>query len=306
MSSLDPKLMLEALRAGVNECVTAPLKQDELAAAIDRLIEHRGSAEHQGDIFVFVGAKGGVGTTTVAVNTATALAQEAPGSTLFIDMHLAYGDAAVFLGVESRFSVLDALENTHRLDKAFLKGLVTRTKSRLDLLASAERATAANIDSQRVHALLEQAALCYKLVVVDISRSDSAALEALGLATSIVVVANQELATVRNASRVGARMRQRYGKDRVMMVIRRADRTAEIGHEDVESAVGGKVRYTFPSDYRLALQAMNKGRPLALDNHSNLAGSFTKFARDLAGLTPDDDRAVSAGLFSRLAGRRRG
>ena len=141
MSSLDPKLMLEALRAGVNECVTAPLKQDELAAAIDRLIEHRGSAEHQGDIFVFVGAKGGVGTTTVAVNTATALAQEAPGSTLFIDMHLAYGDAAVFLGVESRFSVLDALENTHRLDKAFLKGLVTRTKSRLDLLASAERAT---------------------------------------------------------------------------------------------------------------------------------------------------------------------
>ena len=124
-----------------------------------------------------------------------------------------------------------------------------------------------------LNALLEQAALCYKLVVVDISRSDSAALEALGLATSIVVVANQELATVRNASRVGARMRQRYGKDRVMMVIRRADRTAEIGHEDVESAVGGKVRYTFPSDYRLALQAMNKGRPLALDNHSNLAGS---------------------------------
>ena len=91
-----------------------------------------------------------------------------------------------------------------------------------------------------------------------------------------------------------------------MIVISRADRTAEIGPEDVESAVGGKVRYTFPSDYRLALQAMNKGRPLALDNHSNLAGSFTKFARDLAGVTADDDPAVSAGLFSRLAGRRRG
>ena len=215
-------------------------------------------------------AKGGVGTTTVAVNTATALAQDAPGSTLFIDLHLAYGDAAVFLGVESRFSVLDALENTHRLDKAFLKSLVTRTKSRLDLLASADRSTAANIDSQRVHALLEQAARSYEFVVVDLSRSDSAALEALGLAKSIVVVANQELATVRNASRVGARMRQRYGKDRVMVVISRADRTTEIGHEDVESAVGGKVRYTFPSDYRLALQAMNKGRPLALDNHSGL------------------------------------
>jgi pilus assembly protein CpaE len=305
-SSLDPKLMLEALRAGVNECITAPLKQDELVAAIDRLIANRGSDENKGAIFVFIGAKGGVGTTTVAVNTATALAQEAPGGTLFIDLHLAYGDAAVFLGVESRFSVLDALENTHRLDKAFLQSLVTHTKSRLDLLASGDRSTAANIDSQRVHALLEQAIASYEFVVVDLSRSDSAALEALGLAKSIVVVANQELATVRNASRVAARMRQRYGKDRVMIVISRADRTAEIGHEDVESAVGGKVQYTFPSDYRLALQAMNKGRPLALDNHSNLAGSFKKFAQDLTGVTGADEPALSAGLFSRLAGRRRG
>ncbi len=51
---------------------------------------------------------------------------------------------------------------------------------------------------------------------------------------------------------------------------------------------------------------MNKGRPLTLDNHSNLAGSFKTFARDLAGLSADEpDDAVSSGLFSRLAGRRR-
>ena len=101
-------------------------------------------------------------------------------------------------------------------------------------------------------------------------------------------------------------MRQRYGKDRVTIAISRADRTAEIAHEDVESAVGSKVRHTFPSDYRLALQAMNKGRPVALDNHSDLAGSFKTFARELTGVAAnDDDQAVSAGLFSRLAGRRR-
>ena len=304
-SALDPALMLQALRAGVNECVTEPLQQEELTAAFERLVGQRNEVADSGDVFAFLGAKGGVGTTTVAVNFATALAQEAPGATLFIDLHLAYGDAAVFLWVESRFSVLDALENTHRLDKAFLQNLVTNTPSRLDLLASGDRSSTAGVDSQRVHALLEQCAKLYRFVVVDVSRSDSAALEALGVARSIVVVANQELATVRNASRIAERLRVRYGKDKVTLAISRADRTSEIGHEDVEKAVGSSVDYTFPSDYRLALQAMNKGRPLMLDNHSGLAGSFRKFAHDLAGLDGEEEEdAVSSGLFSRLAGRR--
>ena len=304
-SALDPALMLEALRAGVNECVTAPLNQDDLTAAIDRLLGQRAESSKPGDVFVFLGAKGGIGTTTVAVNFAAALAQKAPGTTLFIDLHQAYGDATVFLGVETRFSVLDALENTHRLDKNFLQGLVAQTQSRLDLLASGDRPTSAGVDSQRVHALLEHTAKLYRFVVVDVSRSDSAALEALSVARSIVVVANQELATVRNASRIAERLRKRYGKDRVTIAISRSDQNSEIGHEDVEKAVGSSVRHTFPSDYKLALQAMNKGRPLMLDNHSGLADSFKKFAGDLAdvGLEETED-AASSGIFSRLAGRR--
>lgn len=304
-SALDPTLMLAALRAGVNECVTEPLKQEEFAAAIDRLMGQRSDSSQPGDVFAFLGAKGGVGTTTVAVNFAAALAQEAPGSTLLIDLHHAYGDAGVFLGVESRFSVLDALENTHRLDKAFLQSLVVQTASRLDLLGSGDRPSSTGVDSQRVHALLEQCAKLYRFVVVDVSRSDSAGLEALSVAKSIVVVANQELATVRNASRMAERLRKRYGKDRVTIAISRSDDHSEIGHDDVEKAVGTPVRYTFPSDYKLALQAMNKGRPLMLDNHSSLASSFRKFAEDLADLeSGGTDEAVSSGLFSRLAGRR--
>ena len=97
------------------------------------------------------------------------------------------------------------------------------------------------------------------------------------------MVANQELATVRSASRMAATLRQRYGQDRLRLVLTRTDRRAEIGHEDVERAVGIDVRHTFPSDYRLALQAMNKGRPIVLDNHNELSAAFTAFARELAG-----------------------
>src|SRR5690606_10158678 len=114
---MDPVLMLEAMRAGVNEWVADPVTAAELNAAIERVTAARPASVH-GQIFAFVGAKGGVGTTTIAVNVATALAQTAEDErTLLMDFHLSYGDAAVFLGAEPKFSVADAMENTHRHDE---------------------------------------------------------------------------------------------------------------------------------------------------------------------------------------------
>ena len=129
---------LQAMRAGVTECIAEPIAQAEFTAALTRLIGERPTAP-AGPVFAFIGAKGGVGTTTLAVNIATTLARLTPASALMIDSHLVYGDAAVFLGVDARFSVLDALENLHRFDKSFFKSLVVRTSSGLELLASSDR-----------------------------------------------------------------------------------------------------------------------------------------------------------------------
>ena len=100
-------------------------------------------------------------------------------------------------------------------------------------------------------------------------------------------------------------LRQRYGKDKVQVVVSREDRLADIGHEDVERAVGSKVRHSFPSDYRRALQALNKGRPVTLENHNELAGSFVKFARALAGIETEKKGAdKSPALFGIFSGRK--
>ena len=190
----------------------------------------------------------------------------------------------MFLGAEPRFSIVDALDNTHRLDEAFFRGLLVNTKSGVDLLASSDRVMVAPVDVRRVRTLLEFAARHYRHIVLDVPRSDAALLDALEGANRITVVTNQELATVRNASRMAAALRQRYGKDKLTVVMSRADRLAEIGHEDVERAIGASVKHSFPSDYRRALQALNKGRPVALENHNELSSSFMKFARSLAGI----------------------
>ena len=280
---LEPALLLEAMRAGVTEVVAAPLVTSDIEAAITRLGVQRSTTPDRGAALAFVGAKGGVGTTTIAVNVATTLGRLVPGSTLLVDLHVTNGDAAVFLGAEPRFSIVDALENTHRLDEAFFRNVIVKTKAGVDLLASSERVMTSPLDVRRIRALLEMAERHYRYVVLDISRSDAAVLDALEGVRQVVLVANQELSTVRSASRMAAALRQRHGKEKLTVVMSRPDRLAEIGHEDVERAVGVKVKHTLPSDYRRALEALNKGRPLALEN-SELSVSLERLARSLAGL----------------------
>ena len=302
-STLDPALMLEGMRAGVSECIAEPLRQADVDAALTRLLgqQIKGVA---GPVFAFVGAKGGVGTTTTAVNVATTLTKLSPAGALLIDLHLAYGDAAVFLGADARFAVLDALENLHRLDAQFLKSLVCRTSSGLDLLASADRPATRLLDVRRLGSVIQLAASQYAYTVLDVPRSDLTVLDTLDDVANIVVVANQELATVRNAGRMAAALRARYPKTTVTTVINRADGRSEINQQDVEKAVGSTIAHQVPSDYRRALLAMHKGRPLALDNHNQLSASFTALARDLAGVETKKSERATSGFKGLLSGRR--
>jgi pilus assembly protein CpaE len=302
--SLDPSLMLDAIRSGINECLTEPVTAEALEAALVRLTAQHGPSV-DGDLFAFLGAKGGVGTTTVAVNVATAFAQ-AGESTLFIDLHIAYGDAAVFFGAEPKFSVVDALENIHRLDAALFKTLVVPTSSSVDLLASSSQGLVWATDVQRVRRLLEFSQQHYRYVVVDCPRSDGTVLDALESATKVILVANQELAALRSGSRMAAMLRQRYRPERVQVIATRFDRASEIGHADVERVIGASVRHLVPSDYKSSLDALNRGRPLVLKNHSLLASSLDTLARDLAGINVARPVAAKNGasLIGRLTGRR--
>jgi pilus assembly protein CpaE len=302
ISALEPALMLDAMRAGVSEVLAEPLSRAELEQAIGRLLGRRPTSE-VGQTFGFVGAKGGVGTTTVAVNTAVALARVDRGvRTLLVDIHQAGGDAAVFAGIDPKFSIVDAVENTHRLDDTYMNGLVTPITQGLGLLASSDRPFAASVDPARVRKVGEFLASSYRYVVLDLPRSDAAVLDGIDQATTIFIVANQELATVKSGARLAGTLRQRYGRERVKIVMSRSDRQADIGIADVERTMGAEIAFTFPSDYRLALQALNLGRPLALEPGTDLSAAFKRFAEQLSGRKHDDASAAPArlGLFGRL------
>lgn len=299
-SKLEPALLLDAMRAGVNEVVAEPIDQEELARVVQRVAGNRVQTE-LGRVYGFIGAKGGVGTTTIAVNVAASLGNVIkPERALMVELQNAASDATLFTGAEPRFSIVDALDNTHRLDQVFFHNLVTQIAPSTDLLASPERPPAGGLDPQRVRVVIDFAATLYKHTVIDLARSDRSILEALDQISTIFVVVNQELATVKSASRVAAMLRDRYGRDKIALVLSRSDRNADISQSDIERAAGCSVVHTFPSNYRVALQALNKGRPVALDNHNDLSASFRRFAHDLAGVRPARESGKSSGLFGRL------
>jgi Flp pilus assembly CpaE family ATPase len=182
---------------------------------------------------------------------------------------------------------------------------VCRTTSGLELLASADRPATRLLDVRRLGSVIQLAASQYAYTILDVPRSDLTVLDTLDDVANLVVVANQELATVRNAGRMASALRARYPNTKVTTVINRTDGKSEINQQDVEKAVGGAIAHQFPSDYRRALLAMHKGRPLALDNHNQLSASFTALARDLAGLTGQKvERAPASGFKGFLSGRR--
>ena len=300
VSTLDARFILEAMRAGIKECLPEPITPQALDEAIRRLVvgEQR---ERSGQVVAFVGAKGGVGTTTLAVNTAAALAKTAGSPPLLIDLHVARGDAALLMGAEPRFSVLDAFENLHKVDESFLAGLVEKTQCGAHVLASTARPVNVATSPTATRTLLELAARRYRITVLDVPRTDPAMLEALDPATVIAIVTSQELSAVRGAAATVATLRQRYGSQRLRVVINRYDKNGPVSAKDIAKVVGEPVACQIPSDYRVAAEAINIGRPIVSED-SRLARALRSAAAELLNVGKTETPAT--GVLGRLAWRR--
>ena len=136
------------MRAGCVEYLSKPLRAEELGASLRRFfVYHQASAletQSQGKVFAFFGAKGGVGTTTLAVHLALHLTVTHGCKTLLIDHKHQLGHVALYLGLESTpYHFDELLRNAERLDAELLHGYLLRHSSGLDVLASPDELVAA-------------------------------------------------------------------------------------------------------------------------------------------------------------------
>jgi len=284
----DPELILQAMRAGANEFFMWPVPEDSFQGAVRRTASRRDSAQAQARppsvTMVFFGAKGGAGTTTVAVNCAVELARLTKRQTLIVDLKAGFGEVSLFLWVRPRYTVLDALESLHRLDKDFLRELCSRHKSGLEILAGSEQFERPGAqDAGAVEELFRVVGKSHDYVVVDAGNQiNSCSIAALYAADTIFVVATPDVPSVRNAQRHVDRVRQLgVGGERIRILLNRASDQHMIGQKQIETALGYGIHHTFTSDYRTVSTALNSGVPLALANQSEIASQFDAFTRQI-------------------------
>lgn len=294
----EPDLILQAMRAGANEFFpwtpgagqSSRAMEESLHGAVRRTAARRDAA-HAGArqpcvTYVFLGAKGGAGTTTVSVNCAVELARLTKRPTTIVDLKQCLGEVALFLGVRPRFTVLDAIENLHRLDKDFLKELVSKHKSGLDILAGSEQFDRPNSqDSGAIEELLRVLGRMYDYIVIDAGNTINAiVVSALYAADTVFLVTNPDVPSIRNAQRLVDRVRQLgAGSERIKILLNRTSDQLLIAPKQIETALGYGIHHSFSSDYRTVSTALNSGVPLALTNGSDLSSEFSNFTRLLIG-----------------------
>jgi pilus assembly protein CpaE len=317
-AAAEPELILQAMRAGANEYFpwnaeegtqAARAVEESFHGAVRRTAARREAASAGAKppcvTHAFLGAKGGAGTTTVAVNCGVELARLTKRPTVVVDLKSCLGEVALFLGVRPRFTVLDAIENLHRLDKNFLMELVAKHKSGLDILAGSEQFDRPNAqDAGALEELLRVLAKAYDYVIIDAGNVINACVAAaLYTADTIFLVTNPDVPSIRNAQRLVDRVRQLgAGSERVKVLLNRVSDQHLIAPKQIETALGYGIYHTFSSDYRTVSTALNSGVPLALTNNSEIASQFDNFTRLLVGMVeeakPEPERKrVFLGMF---------
>jgi pilus assembly protein CpaE len=286
-AGVDADLVIQSMRAGANEFFAWPPPTETFDEAMRRSSARRASAPSssaQATTMVFFGAKGGAGTTTLAVNCAVEIARQKKRPTLIVDLKAGLGEVTLFLGVRSRYTMLDALDNLHRLDQEFTKELVVKHKSGLEILAGSDLFDRpGSSDSGTLEEVFRILGRQYEYIIVDAgAQMNPCAVATLYTADTIFLVANPDVPSVRNAQRLLDRIGQLGASgDRVRVVLNRAAEPYPIPPQQIESALGHPISQIFLSDYKTVSTALNSGVPLATAGNSELASQFDSFARHL-------------------------
>ena len=230
----------------------------------------------------FLGTKGGTGTTTLAVNCAAELRRVTGLPTAIVDLKPGTGDVGLFLGVRSKFTLLDLLDQLNWIDPLALPGLLARHGCGLDVLpAAADYGRPGSADAPDIAHAIVTLQHTYDYVVVDAGSTLSpCSAAALHVSDEVHLVANPDLPCLRNLQRLRDLVAVAGVPERsVRYVLNRTSDVEVVPLREIEEALGRHIDYRFTSDYRTVATALNAGVPLSSLKPGALRAEFDTFAR---------------------------
>jgi pilus assembly protein CpaE len=318
------EFMRAAMQAGLRDVVSLPLSLEQLESSVraaaqwSRALRDRVAGEESaagalgGQLIAVAGAKGGVGTTTVALQLALAAIRAAPGRPVcVVDFDLQKGDLRAYLDLPHRRSVVDLVEVAAEISVRHLQEtLYTHNEGFRVLLAPDEGERGEEIDSGVARAVLNAVKARHALTVVDLGAQVSEA-SAIGaeIANHVAIVTTPDVVALRGVRRLRdlwRRLEVRSDED-LHVVLNKTSRKLEIQPELARKVVGGTLaQTTIPDDFAALETAVNTGAPTRMED-AKLRGAFDALAAELqavAGEEPDAPGGESRGLLARLGGER--
>lgn len=281
---LDPNVLMEAMHLGVREFIPLPITEAKFAAAIERVAQIHGMGKKARVIHV-VPTQGGCGSTTIACNLAASLA--ATSKTSIIDLDLIRGGVASYFDTRARYTIADVMDPTSKLDKQLLDNALTMYRkcnlaimARPDLPEDTQR-----VSQQGMNRLLGVVGRVFDYVVVDSLMSISPLYAGVIQSADVnLIVMQLNVPSAKNAERfVGALRRMGVESSKIRIVVNRYVKKGwDIEPAEVERALGLKIGWMIPNDFKNAIAAINYGEPVVLRSpRSEMSTSLMELAATL-------------------------
>jgi pilus assembly protein CpaE len=298
----DSEAILASLRAGINEYVFPPLG-GPLRKALERRAAERSRRRDTGvkgaaKAFAFFSAKGGCGATTLICHVAAELGRQ-DRKVLLADFDLDAGMIGFITKTKSVYSVLDAVNNLHRLDIHYWKALVSNGIPGVEIMAAPlTLASKQQANDEQFRRILAFAKPHYDWTLVDLGRSLSRiAMAALEEVDEACLVATLEVPALHQAKQiVQTLLDSGFGKNRIRLILNRSPKRLDITPAELEKMLAIPIFCTIVNDYTELYEAYAEGR--MLDRNSNLGKNIARLAAKLANVQTEEKAPKKrTGLF---------
>ncbi|MDM7987562.1 MAG: AAA family ATPase [Smithella sp.] len=292
----DTDLLIRALRTGVKEFFSQPLKREDVVEAFLKFIRKHVEEKEtmskavKGKIFTVFGAKGGAGTSTIAVNLATGMAQlKGNPSVALVDMNLLSGDVPLFLNMKSVFNWVEVARNISRMDATYLMTVLQKHASEVHVLpAPMKMGEDASSDSDllsKVERVLEIMRSIFDFVIIDGGQLlGHISTYLIGISNKVLLVTIPSLPGIINSKRlIDAFSDLGYPSVNTIVVMNRFNQKAGVSIDEVRKMLKRDIRWSIPNDYRSTMNAINTGIPLTKSApKADVTSTILKLAEELS------------------------
>ncbi|MCC0025604.1 MAG: CpaE family protein [Zhengella sp.] len=284
----DVSLYRELIRNGISEYMVAPVTLADLMTVISSLFVNP-EAEPLGRTLAFVGAKGGVGSSTIAHNVAWAISHLFQSETVIADMDLPFGTANINFDQDPTQGIAEAVFSPERVDEVYLDRLLAKCSEHLSLLAAPSTLDRVyDFDADAFSSVVEVVQRTAPLIVLDVPHTWNAwTRDTLAHADEVVLVATPELANLRNTKNLVdtlKRLRPNDAPPRLVLNQVAVPKRPEIEPADFSDPLGLEPLAIIPFEPQLFGTASNNGRMLGeMDASHVIAQTVNDIAHVLTG-----------------------